>query len=98
MSQQSNSQARHRSGANTLPPFVDRLVQGLSSRYLLFALGGLFVLDVVTPDLVPMVDEIILGLATLLLARWQSRVKREARQGDGGFGPKPPPKDVTPQP
>lgn len=97
MSQQSHSQTRQRSGV--LPPFVDRLVQGLSSRYLVYALGGLFVLDFLTPDPVPLVDEVILGVATLLLARWQSRNRREERQnGEGGFATKPPTKDVTPQP
>lgn len=32
---------------------------------------GLFVLDVLVPDMVPFIDEILLGLATLLLSRWK---------------------------
>ena len=40
----------------------------------LFALtAGLFVLDVVIPDFIPFVDEILLGLGTLLLANWKTR-------------------------
>ena len=40
---------------------------------LLLITGGLFVLDLIVPDLVPFVDEILLGLATLVLARWKDR-------------------------
>jgi hypothetical protein len=42
---------------------------------LLLVVGGLFVVDLVVPDLVPAVDEIILGLMTLALARWRDRRK-----------------------
>jgi hypothetical protein len=35
--------------------------------------GGLFVLDLIVPDLIPFIDEILLGLATLILARWKDR-------------------------
>ena len=31
----------------------------------------LFGLDMVIPDVIPFADEILLGLATLLLARWK---------------------------
>jgi hypothetical protein len=38
----------------------------------LFKLGlGLFVLDLVIPDIIPFADEILLGLATLILSRWK---------------------------
>ena len=40
----------------------------------LFALtAALFVADVVVPDLIPLADEILLGLGTLLLANWKKR-------------------------
>lgn len=40
----------------------------------LFALtAALFVLDVLIPDFVPFIDEILLGLGTLLLANWKKR-------------------------
>jgi len=35
--------------------------------------AALFVLDLLIPDLIPFVDEILLGLATLLLAGWKRR-------------------------
>ena len=38
---------------------------------LLLITGGLFVVDLVVPDLVPFVDELLLGLGTLVLARWK---------------------------
>lgn len=40
---------------------------------LLFLTGGLFVLDLVVPDVIPFVDEVLLGLGTLILARWKDR-------------------------
>lgn len=40
----------------------------LRFRTLFLVTASLFVLDVVIPDFVPMVDEILLGLGTLLLA------------------------------
>lgn len=34
--------------------------------------AGLFLFDVVIPDFVPFVDEILLGLGTLILSSWKS--------------------------
>ncbi len=45
----------------------------------LFALtAALFAFDVVIPDFVPFVDELLLGLGTLLLANWKKRKDPEA--------------------
>jgi Family of unknown function (DUF6116) len=35
--------------------------------------AALFVVDLLVPDFVPFIDEIILGLSTLLLANWKNR-------------------------
>ena len=35
--------------------------------------AGLFMLDVAIPDFIPFIDELLLGLATLLLANWKRR-------------------------
>lgn len=35
--------------------------------------GALFLLTLVVPDPIPLVDEILLGLGTLLLANWKNR-------------------------
>lgn len=34
--------------------------------------AGLFVFDLVVPDFVPFIDEIMLGLGTLILSSWKS--------------------------
>ena len=40
----------------------------------LFAItAALFLLDLLVPDIIPLVDEILLGLATLLFANWKER-------------------------
>ena len=40
----------------------------------LFVLAGvLFVADLLVPDPLPFIDEIMLGLTTLILARWKRR-------------------------
>ncbi len=55
----------------------------------LFALtAGLFVLDLLVPDMVPFVDEILLGLLTVLLGRLKDR--------GAGKGEEPGVKNVTP--
>jgi hypothetical protein len=35
--------------------------------------AALFVFDLLTPDLIPFADELILGLSAALLARWKKR-------------------------
>lgn len=40
---------------------------------LLLLTAGLFVADLVIPDLIPFVDEILLALVTLLLSRWKKK-------------------------
>jgi hypothetical protein len=76
------------------------LVGALVARYAmrlrfpqLFAFTGtLFLLDMLIPDLIPFMDEMMLGLLTLLLGMWRkdSPVAEEEL-------PKPPTKDITPQ-
>ncbi len=75
------------------PGFVEQLqrfVGQFKSSTLLALAGSLFVLDLVIPDPLPFIDEIVLGIITLLIARWQSRRKEPPA------APKPPPKNVTP--
>ena len=45
----------------------------LRSWQLFLLAGGLFAADLVVPDPIPFLDEIMLGLSTLLLARWIRR-------------------------
>jgi len=43
----------------------------LRFRNLFLLTLGLFVADLVVPDMIPMIDEIILALLTLLFANWK---------------------------
>jgi hypothetical protein len=56
-----------------LPGFLERFAAGLRFPTLFWITAALFALDVVVPDLIPMADEILLGLGTLLLASWKRR-------------------------
>jgi len=56
----------------------------------LFAFTGtLFLLDMLVPDLIPFIDEMMLGLLTLLLGMWRKEAPPDEL-------PKPPSKDITP--
>jgi hypothetical protein len=48
----------------------------LRFRTLFLVTAGLFALDLVIPDVLPFVDEILLGLATLLLSALRKPVQR----------------------
>lgn len=52
---------------------VLRWARGLRFPELFFLTAALFLLDLAIPDMVPFVDEILLGLATLLLGTWRRR-------------------------
>lgn len=45
---------------------------------LLLLTASLFVIDLVVPDLIPFVDEILLALLTLLFSRWKKRPSARA--------------------
>jgi len=45
----------------------------LRFKWLFLATLGLFVVTLLTPDLVPFADEILFGLATLVLSQWRKR-------------------------
>lgn len=46
-----------------------RYVEGLRFPYLVGLTAALFVVNIVVPDLVPYIDEILLGLLTIMLSR-----------------------------
>ena len=54
---------------------ISRLLTRLNLRFptLFLILGGLTLLDVLVPDLVPFIDEIGLGLLTVLFGMWKNR-------------------------
>lgn len=55
--------------------------------------AGLFVIDFIIPDMIPFVDEILLGLGTLLLSRLRERPKASEAEPEPDT---PPIKNVTP--
>lgn len=57
---------------------------GLRFKELFLLILGLFLLDLVIPDMIPMIDEIILGLLTILLASWKNENHRNAQKQDEG--------------
>lgn len=59
--------------ANPLLSPLLRWLGRLSYPRLFMIAAGLFVADVVIPDFIPFVDEILLGMGTLLLANWKNR-------------------------
>ncbi len=75
------------------PDIRNRVIGGVTSRLkfpsLLALTAGLFVLDLLVPDVIPFVDEILLGLATALFALWREKVPPPVPE-------KPPEKNITP--
>lgn len=74
---------------STIPGAVERLTSRLRFPQLFLLTGGLFLLDLLIPDLIPFADEILLGLLTVVLGSLQKRVPTEAPHEV---------KDVTPPP
>jgi hypothetical protein len=52
---------------------VTRFAAGLRFPALFALVAGLFVLDLLVPDLVPFADEILLALATLMVGSFRKR-------------------------
>ena len=48
-----------------------KFTEGLRFRQLFLLVGALFLIDFLLPDPIPFIDEILLGLLTLLLAAWR---------------------------
>jgi Na+/H+-dicarboxylate symporter len=67
-------------------------LEHLSTNTLVFVTGLIFAIDLFVPDALPFVDEVVLGVLTILLARWRSR----KLQAEEEAAAKPPPKNVTP--
>lgn len=71
--------------SSPLTAFIQRFLPRLRYPYLFLILGGLFVVDLVVPDPIPLVDELMLAMLTFLAATLTTR-KDEV----------PPPRDITP--
>ena len=49
----------------------------LKFKNLFLLISCLFIADLLVPDMVPMIDEIVLGLLTVLLANWKKEKSRD---------------------
>lgn len=68
-----------------------QFLERLRFPQLFLILAAVFLADLAIPDFIPMVDEIVLGLLTLMLGVWRRR--EDERSGVVG---KEPEKNVTP--
>ena len=67
---------------------IERFASQLRFPYLFLLIAGLFVADLIIPDAIPFVDEVLLGLIAVLLGTWKERKPVDS---------KPPMKNVTPE-
>jgi len=58
---------------NVAKGLVEKQATKLRFPVLLFITGSLFVIDMFIPDFIPFVDEILLGLVTVVLANLRMR-------------------------
>ena len=76
----------------SLSKWLLKHAEGLRFPQLLVITGCLFFADLLIPDLIPLADELLLGLLTLLFSLWR---KAEGGTSEGRVE-KPPEKDITP--
>ena len=69
---------------------VERFAGRLRFPVLFLLTAGLFIADVAVPDAIPLIDEIMLGLMTVLLGSWKRRrapadddIEMETGRSDG---------------
>ncbi|MCG6118546.1 MAG: hypothetical protein MEQ07_10215 [Aquimonas sp.] len=73
-----------------LPAFLRRRLERLRFPQLAVLTGLLFVLTLLVPDPLPFIDEIVLGLSTLLLASWKKQRSERKARGKHSDGQRPP--------
>ena len=54
----------------------------LKFRNLFLIVLGLFAIDLVVPDFIPLIDEIILGLLAIILANWKEDRRQVEKTGE----------------
>lgn len=68
-----------------LTTLVNRFLPRMRYPYLFLILGGLFLVDLVVPDPIPLVDEILLAVLTFIAATFSTRREEDLE-----------PRDITP--
>lgn len=88
---------------STLPGnLIQRFLGTLRFPQLFVVAALLFAIDMVLPDAIPFLEELMLAVLTVLLSQWKKpqRGGAEAQTSAAGAertgAPKPPPKNVTP--
>ncbi len=56
---------------------ISRFASRLRFPVLFLLTLALFIVDLMVPDFIPFTDEILLGLATVLLGNWKKRKERK---------------------
>ncbi|MBT8486992.1 MAG: hypothetical protein KJO43_15545 [Phycisphaerae bacterium] len=69
--------------AKAIVLLATRYLTGLRFPVLLAITATLFFVDLVIPDFVPLVDEILLGLLTSILALWRTRRGKTEERVEG---------------
>lgn len=54
-----------------MPAFILAFLSQLRFRSLFLITGAIFLADLLIPDLIPFVDELLMGALTLLFAAWK---------------------------
>ena len=71
-------------------PFIEKTISRLKFPQAFAFFVALFLFDIIIPDFVPFIDEILLGLGTAVFGMWRERIP-------AAEAPKPPIKNVTPK-
>ena len=75
--------------------YVQKTVSRLKFPQAFALFAALFLFDLVFPDFIPFIDEILLGLGAALFGMWREKVP--VASGSPAPAPKPPEKNVTPE-
>ncbi len=79
---------------------IQRFLGTLRFPQLFVVAALLFAIDMVVPDAIPFLEELMLAVLTVLLSQWKKPRGAEAAPSDNDAAhagaPKPPPKNVTP--
>ena len=70
--------------AGVIGSLIARLTAGMRFPTLFLVVGGLFLLDLVVPDLIPFYDEILMAMLTVLIASIRKRGRIIDQQDTAG--------------
>ena len=77
-------------------PLIDKTISRLKFPQAFAVFVALFLFDLIIPDFVPFIDEILLGLGAALFGMWREKVSQPRTASAAPATPKPPMKNITP--